>query len=145
MMAAIMSWRVLIPVLAALFLGSTLWLQQRQISHQRELLQAQQLATAQSQAALQALGDMGKRLHQQTQELLQAQQRVQSSLATRQTEIRRLQTDVNEIRTWADQPLPVDIQRVLQHPAANGAGDYGAAVPVGDPLHNVRVQPQDKR
>lgn len=145
MMAAITSWRVLIPVIAALFLGSTLWLQQRQISHQKELLQAQKQATAQSQAALQSLGDMGKRVHQQTQELLQAQQRVQSSLATRQTEIRRLQTDVQKIRDWADQPLPDDIQRLLQHPATTGAAGYGTAMPTSNPVLDVRLQPQDKR
>lgn len=129
--------RIIVAVALAGVLA-VLWGQHRQLGLQRDLIAAQAEIAGQLRDGIETLQDASDRNRDQMTALLQAQQRVQTNLAARVAEIRRLQTDVQEIRVWADQPLPAGIQRLLQHPAATGAGDYGAPVPAGDPLHDDR-------
>ncbi len=137
-----------VRIVAALVLAgvlAVLWGQHRQIGLQNDLIAAQAQVAAQLSTGIQALQDASTQTRAQMADLLQAQQRVQATLSTRSAEIRRLQTDVQEIREWADQPLPAGIQRVLQQPATTGAAGYGATVPASDPLHDVSSGPENQR
>ena len=122
-----------------------LWGQYRQIGLQKQLIAAQAQATNDLRAGLKAIQDNGEKNRTQMAELLHAQQRVQTNLTARNSEIRRLQNDVQEVRDWARQSLPADIQRVLNQPAATGASGYGESVPAGDPVHAVASGPENKR
>lgn len=124
---------------------AVLWGQHRQLGLQRDLISAQAEIAGQLRDGIKTLQDASNRNRDQMTVLLRAQQRVQTNLAARTAEIRRLQTDVTEIRVWADQPLPAGVQRLLQQPAATGASDYGAPVPAGDPLHDVRRRAENQR
>ena len=131
--------------LAVAVMVAVLWGQYRQISLQHDLIAMQSDITDQLHRGIQDLQDAAAQTRDQMSDLLQAQQRVQSNLAARNNEIRRLQTDVQEIRDWADQPLPADIQRLLRQPAVTGAAGYGAAMSAGDPVHDGGGGPDKKR
>lgn len=60
----------------------------------------------------------------QTLDLLKAQQAVRKSLTEQQQETRRLQSEVQEIKEWADTALPTDIVGLRQRPAITGADFY---------------------
>lgn len=62
-------------------------------------------------------------------------QAIRTSLADRETQIRKLQSENAIIRAWADTVLPGDIVRLREHPAITGAQAYRAGLPSRDPLH----------
>lgn len=62
-------------------------------------------------------------------------QAIRTSLADRETQIRKLQSENAIIRAWADAALPGDIIRLREHPAITGAQAYRASLPGRDPLH----------
>lgn len=61
--------------------------------------------------------------------------------ATRAETIKRLKRENDELRTWADRPLPAPVIRLLQRPAITGAADYQAHLSGGDPLPTATGQP----
>ncbi|MGR6423029.1 Rz-like lysis system protein LysB [Aeromonas veronii] len=61
--------------------------------------------------------------------------------ATRAETIKRLKRENDELRTWADRPLPDPVIRLLQRPAITGAADYQAHLSGGDPLPTATGQP----
>lgn len=80
-----------------------------------------------------------ERLQSNVAYLITTQEHVREGLYARQTEIARLQTEVAEIRDWANTPLPVDIERLRQRPALSGAASYSELMPKTDTMH---TQPQ---
>lgn len=80
------------------------------------------------------------------QSTLRAQQdQLRQSLATRERTIEELKRENDELRKWADQPLPDAARRLRERPAFTGAAAYrdwlsgrGAVPPAGD-------QPPQKR
>lgn len=76
---------------------------------------------------------------QQTLDLLNAQQAIRKSLTGQQQETRRLQSEVQEIKEWADGLLPTDIVRLRQRPALTGASAYSERLSSSD---TMRVEPQ---
>ncbi|ELO1553952.1 phage lysis regulatory protein LysB [Aeromonas hydrophila] len=61
--------------------------------------------------------------------------------ATRADTIKRLKRENDELRTWADRPLPAPVIRLLQRPALTGAADYQAHLSGADPLPTATGQP----
>jgi len=61
--------------------------------------------------------------------------------ATRADTIKRLKRENDELRTWADRPLPDPVIRLLQRPAITGAADYQAHMSGVDPLPTATGQP----
>jgi len=121
------------------------WGQHRQLGLQGQLLQNQQSAIDAVVDNLNTVVGLSEQSRDQMADLLSAQSNVSSVLSARQQEIRRLQNDVAEIRTWADQPLPADIVRMRQRPAARGAGDYGKSMPAGGSVRPAGGSAQDER
>lgn len=81
-----------------------------------------------------------------SQSTLRAQQdQLRQSLATRERTIEELKRENDELRKWADQPLPDAARRLRERPALTGAAAYrdwlsgrGAVPPASD-------QPPQKR
>ena len=88
---------------------------------------------------LDAITNLNKKNNWKTVELLAAQQAVQLSLSSQRAETRRLQSEVQEIKEWANNALPADIVRLRQRPAITGAGIYSERVP---PSGTVRIESQ---
>ena len=61
--------------------------------------------------------------------------------ATRATTIKRLTRENEELRAWADRPLPAPVIRLLQRPALTGAASYQAQLSGADPLPTATGQP----
>lgn len=61
--------------------------------------------------------------------------------ATRANTIKRLTRENEELRAWADRPLPAPVIRLLQRPALTGAADYQAQLSGADPLPAAASQP----
>lgn len=72
---------------------------------------------------------------EQTVRLLSTQEGIRVELAHRENEMRRLQTDVQEIKDWADTALPLDIKWLRQRPALTGASAYSKWLPTSDSMH----------
>ncbi|ROM80511.1 peptidase [Pseudomonas brassicacearum] len=71
--------------------------------------------------------------------LRSVQDQLRQGLATRQRKIEDLKRENDELRLWADQPLPDAARRMRERPAITGAAAYrdwmsgrGALHPVGD-------------
>lgn len=107
-------------------------------SQQKRLAQIEALAASQAQT-IELLHNVRELQQQHAQELQTQQKQVQATLQTRQHDIRKLQTEVAEIREWASTKLPTDIERLRQRPALTGARDYYQLMPNANPLH---PQPQ---
>ena len=63
------------------------------------------------------------------------------SAATRADTIKRLKRENDELRTWADRPLPAPVIGLLQRPAITGAADYQAHLSRADPMPAASGQP----
>ncbi|WP_429118298.1 Rz-like lysis system protein LysB [Aeromonas hydrophila] len=61
--------------------------------------------------------------------------------ATRAETIKRLKRENDELRTWADRPLPAPVIGLLQRPSITGAADYQAHLSGADPLPTATGQP----
>ena len=61
--------------------------------------------------------------------------------ATRAETIKRLKRENDELRTWADRPLPAPVIGLLQRPAITGAADYQAHLSGSDPMPAATGQP----
>ncbi len=99
-----------------------MWTQYKRLDTQQQLIEHYQGANSELQAGIATMVDAYADNSQQMQQVLRSQQRIQQNLSARQTEIRRLQSDVEEIRVWADYSLPdavIRMRRVL--PAREGA------------------------
>ena len=63
------------------------------------------------------------------------------SAATRADTIKRLKRENDELRTWADRPMPAPVIGLLQRPAITGAADYQAHLSGPDTLPATTGQP----
>lgn len=72
----------------------------------------------------------------QTQTKLKAEQaQLRQGLATRKLQIKELKRENDELRQWADQPLPDAARRLRQRPAITGAAGYRDWLSRRDALH----------
>lgn len=83
---------------------------------------------------LEVLHDLHERHAEQIGALMDEQRRVAATHASQFSKLTRLQNDVEEIRAWADQPLPDDIVRLRQRGRGTGAAAYGSVLPEGKGL-----------
>lgn len=75
-------------------------------------------------AAIEQLRAMNKQKAEDRAQLRKERQALQEQASTRQTKIRRLQRDNEELRQWADGALPEPVARMRQRPALTSASDY---------------------
>ncbi|MBL0660541.1 Rz-like lysis system protein LysB [Aeromonas dhakensis] len=61
--------------------------------------------------------------------------------ATRADTIKRLKRENDELKEWADRPLPDPVVRLLKRPTITGATDYQAHLSGADPLQVAAGQP----
>lgn len=61
--------------------------------------------------------------------------------ATRADTIKRLKRENDELKEWADRPLPDPVVRLLKRPTITGAADYQAHLSGADPLPAAAGQP----
>ncbi|MBX9562349.1 phage lysis regulatory protein LysB [Aeromonas hydrophila] len=61
--------------------------------------------------------------------------------ATRADTIKRLKRENDELKEWADRPLPDPVVRLLKRPAITGAADYQAHLSGPDPLPAAAGKP----
>lgn len=139
-----MSTRLLLTLIAAVALAVFVQFQQLQAAKARAALITEQRDTARGELAT-VRADL-EQLHQREAEkerqraaLAATQQQLEHTLAERTTTIRRLQRENEELRQWADQPLPEPVARLRERPALTGADSYqqylrnaGALPPVGE-------------
>lgn len=124
--------------LAALLVCSVfvvMWQQYRQMGLQQRLMDVQTEVNERLISNLDNVVAVQEATADSVIELLQSQQSIQRNLSTRTTEIRRLQSEVSEIRDWADSPLPDAIARLRSRQGIAGATAYGAAVPPSGAVH----------
>lgn len=120
-----------------------LWAQYKQIVLQRQIIESQGVVTAQLQAGIESITHINEENRTQISALLYAQEQVQSRLIERNSEIRKLQNEVKEVRDWANQPLPDDIKRLFKLPATKGASGYSTAVQPSNSMHDAANKPRD--
>jgi LysB family phage lysis regulatory protein len=73
--------------------------------------------------------------------LQETQAKLRQGLATRQLQIEELKRENQELRQWADQPLPAAARRLRQRPAITGATGYRDWLSRRDALHPERSGP----
>lgn len=140
-----MSIRLISSLLLATVVATVMWAQYRQLAVQKELITMHETTTADLLANVDALISANEDSSQLMLSLMQSQQRIQQNLTTRQTEIRRLQIDVEEIRAWADRPLPDAVVRMRQRPALIGSEAHSALMPTSDAMSVDSIESKDKR
>lgn len=137
---------------AAIATGAwTWWLQTRlEVARLTADGLAQQLDTAKGEARdnLASANELKSTLEREREgqaKLLQLQGELRNGLANRERQIEELKHENQELRNWADQPLPDIARRLRQRPAIVGADAYrqwlsgGSAVPAtGDSAEQER-------
>lgn len=58
----------------------------------------------------------------------------QALLYSREQKIKELKSENEQLKAWADQPLPDDVRRLRERPALVGAAAYRAWLSSGDPV-----------
>lgn len=66
-------------------------------------------------------------------------------LASRQKTIERLKHENQQLKDWADGPLPADVIRLRQRPAVTGAAEYRAWLSETNGLSPAGDQPTNER
>lgn len=85
------------------------------------------------------------RLNALRQQAEAVQADLQRFLSNRETEIRRLQRENQELRDWADRPLPEPVARLRRRPALTGADAYRQHLSDAEPLHAAGGGTGDQR
>ena len=134
--------RWLIALIAALAL--LIWHQQTRIdaAQSRQTLAVERAETAEQNAArhqtnattLTATLAQERTAQTQLQTLTNA---LRTQLATRQRDIEELKREDQELRDWADQPLPDAARRLRERPALTGADAYRDWLSRGDALRTA--------
>lgn len=139
---------MVIRVLSGLLVASVIsvmWMQYQQLGTQKNLIQKYSEENESLQQGIDTMVNAYVTNNEKIEQVLMSQQRIQQNLNARQTEIRRLQNDVEEIRIWADVSLPDDIVRLRQRPTITGTKNYSSAVSASSAVHTDGIQPTDKR
>lgn len=134
-----------LPYLISVALLLSIWSMWRTIATQKDMINAQSGAITQLIENVDSVVELNRGQVEGIEMLLAANSQVQLSLNERQQEIRRLQSDVQEIRIWADQSLPADIVRLRERPAARGAANYAKPVPTGSALRDAGGESTNER
>lgn len=127
---------------AAAFVAWLLW---GKIEDKNALLASQREAVEDLRRGVEDLLELHQETALQMKSLMLEQKRVATHFASQQTEIRRLQSDVEEVRDWAGQPLPDDIVRLRFRGTITGSSGYGADVRTGDSLRADGSSAEDER
>lgn len=131
------------PFIAIAAIAAALWLMWGTISAQKDeigVLKEHAVAVA---AQLKKMAANQAQADQHGKELAVLQDQFRSTLGQRAIDIRNLQNDLEELRTWAPQPLPDSIVRLRQRPAITGAAAYAEYLSTHQPVHVVGQQPPD--
>lgn len=65
----------------------------------------------------------------------------QALLSSREHKIKELKSENEQLKAWADQPLPDDVRRLRERPALVGAGAYRDWLSGGDPVRAAGEPP----
>lgn len=74
-----------------------------------------------------------------------AQNSFRADLSQREAAIGNMQRDIEEIRNWADQPLPADIAGLRKRPAITGSGAYAEFMSKRYAVPAARSEPENER
>lgn len=143
-----MSTRLLLALAAAVALAIFVQHQQLQAAKARAALAIEQRDTARGELAtvradLEQLHRREAEKERQRAALAATQQQLERTLADRTATIRRLQRENDELRQWADQPLPEPVARLRERPALTGAAAYQQHLRHAGTLPPVGEQPPD--
>lgn len=122
-----------------------MWQQYRRLDLQQQIMDAQTEVNQQLMGALAEVISAQESSAELVTGLLHSQQSIQRGLSARTSEIRRMQSEVSEIRDWADRPLPDAIVRMRNRPDITGAAALNSAVPAGSAVHADSNEPENKR
>ncbi|WP_028217424.1 Rz-like lysis system protein LysB [Paraburkholderia oxyphila] len=86
-------------------------------------------------ATIKRLRDDAEDKAKQQRQLDQTRASVAAQLTDVLQENRRLRDENASVREWSDTALPFDVARLHNTPAATGAADYRAGMPVSEPLY----------
>lgn len=140
--------RILMLLLAAAFIVAAAgyaYLQrvERQAAEQRADQAAQQLADA--KATIAQLHSREAQLEALRRQAAAAAADLERALSTRETEIRRLQRENEDLRHWAALSLPEPVARLRRRPALTGADAYRQYLSDAEPLHAAGGGTGDQR
>ncbi|VVM69481.1 hypothetical protein PS631_01728 [Pseudomonas fluorescens] len=128
-------------LLAAVSAGLWGWGQQVLLGAEKGKSKAlqDQLTTAQGEArdnlaAANTLKTTLERERESQAKLLLIQGELRAGLANRESQIEDLKNENEELRNWADQPIPGAARRLRQRPAITGAAAYRQWLSRGGPL-----------
>lgn len=121
--------RYLSPVMMVLLVLGMLWGSYQRFQVQKIHLERTEELLLQQKKVVDAFEQEFDKLQQRVSSLLALQAGVRADLVTRQNEIKRLQSDVKEIREWATVDLPSDISRLRERPTISGADAYRKFMP----------------
>jgi LysB family phage lysis regulatory protein len=143
-----MSTRLLLALVAAVALAAFVQFQQLQAAKARAALAIEQRDTARTELAtvrtdLEQLRERETEKERQRAALAATQQQLERTLADRTATIRRLQRENDELRQWADQPLPEPVARLRERPALTGATAYQQYLRNTGALPAVSERPPD--
>nr|WP_181919211.1 Rz-like lysis system protein LysB [Alkalilimnicola ehrlichii] len=115
---------------------------QEQAMQQRDTAQA---ALTKANEILERQQQLAAEHARQRAEQLAEQQRLERELADRTRHIRRLHSENEKLRAWADAVMPEPVIRLRERPALTGADAYRQRLRDTDALPATGQQPTDKR
>ena len=124
----------LIALIITGLLGIAAWMQHRDLSAEQQKNVALIQRIADKNSTIQQLQGAEANNKKRLAQLQTENQRINTTLAERETLIERLQHDDPQIQPWADTPLPDAIVRLRDRPASNGASDTYPKLPDHQPL-----------
>ncbi|RLM23685.1 hypothetical protein BIY29_10325 [Brenneria alni] len=137
---------------AVLLLLSGLGVQSLRLNHAQQLNDQQSKALKQQQDALNeknnqldALAGQLKRSDEEQARLRELAAKNHAALSDRQKLIERLKRENQELKRWADTPLPADIVRLRQRPGFNGGSAYRKWLSEADAVPVSGIQSADQR
>ncbi|WP_313378666.1 hypothetical protein [Achromobacter insolitus] len=134
----------LMPWLLVLLLAVITWMQRQALDGYQEALPAiKQTAEANAKAA-RDLQDAADLLASRTRAVQTEQEAIRASLSAREIDVKRLQNEVTEIRSWADSLLPAGITGLRQRPAIVGGADYDKYLSSRDAVQPASGSAPDK-
>ncbi|NLC36069.1 MAG: hypothetical protein GX772_06435 [Alcaligenaceae bacterium] len=138
-------WGRLAPYAVIVALLGAVWFLSDRNTTKDALLAAQAQINQGLVNSLEDLHELHEQHAEQLSTLMNEQRRVAATHANQFAKLTRLQNDVEEIRAWADQPLPGDIVRLRHRGAVTGAAAYGSDLSEGGALPFDRGEPEDER
>ena len=105
------------------------------LTRTRADLEAAQAKTTERDATIRQLLERDRRNNAALAALKTTQTGIQSSLAARETTMRKLEDENAELRAWAAVPVPDPVVRLLEHGPLTGAAAYRERMSPGAAVH----------